>query len=216
MVRTTASGRIGAAHVRKGLLVVSGLLFVALAYHFEWTAPSTALSDAAERGTPRQRDDAGARAAFLAAYPVFMHPRCMNCHPVGDAPLQGDDSHLHAQNVKRGPDGRGKFGMKCSACHQDVNLAGENMPPGNPNWHLPPPNMRMVFEGKTPGQLCRQLKDTRQNGGKTTEQLVHHVSEDSLVLWGWNPGDGRTKPPSHAEFVQNMRAWVDKGAACPE
>ena len=26
----------------------------------------------------------------------------MNCHPAGDAPLQGDDSRVHAQNVKRG------------------------------------------------------------------------------------------------------------------
>ncbi len=47
------------------------------------------------------RDDAAARAAFLAAAPVFTHPRCQNCHPAGDAPLQGDDSHPHAQNVKR-------------------------------------------------------------------------------------------------------------------
>ena len=37
-----------------------------------------------------------------------MHPRCMNCHPSGDVPLQGDDSHLHVQNVKRGDDGQGK------------------------------------------------------------------------------------------------------------
>ena len=56
---------------------------------------------------PRDKDDAGARAAFLAAYKVLMHPRCMNCHPSGDVPLQGDDSHLHVQNVKRGEDGKG-------------------------------------------------------------------------------------------------------------
>src|SRR5918997_7040087 len=47
-------------------------------------------------------DDAAARAAFEAAAPVFFYPRCMNCHPAGDAPLQGDDSRVHAQNVKRG------------------------------------------------------------------------------------------------------------------
>ncbi len=46
------------------------------------------------------KEDA-ARAAFLAAYPVFMHPRCLNCHPMAEAPLQGDDSHPHAQNVQR-------------------------------------------------------------------------------------------------------------------
>ena len=99
-------------------------------------------------------DDAGSRAAFLEAYKVLMHPRCMNCHPAGDVPLQGDDSHLHAQNVKRGPDGKGKYALKCANCHQETNLPGENMPPGNPNWHLPPPEMPLVFQGKTPGELA--------------------------------------------------------------
>ena len=162
-------------------------------------------------------DDAAARAAFLAAAPVFTHPRCQNCHPAGDAPLQGDDSHPHAQSVKRGPDGRGKYGMKCSACHQLTNLPGANMPPGAPNWHLPPPNMRMVFVGKTPGELCRQLKDPSQNGGKTIHQIIEHVTSDKLVLWGWNPGEGRTTPPlDHTEFAGLMNQWASNGAACPE
>lgn len=169
------------------------------------------------RGAAEGRDDAGARDAFLEAYKVFMHPRCMNCHPAGDAPLQGDDSRPHAQNVKRGPDGRGLYALKCANCHQAANLPGENMPPGNPSWHLPPPGMRMVFQGRTPGELARQLKNSKENGGKTLEQLLHHVAEDPLVLWGWDPGVGRTEPPlSHAEFVRKMREWIEKGAASPE
>src|ERR1700719_3541014 len=92
-----------------------------------------------------QKDAASSRQGFLAAYKVFMHPRGMNCPPIGDVPLQGDDSHLHTQNVKRGPDGKGKYALKCANCHQDANLSGENMPPGNPNWRLPPPEMRLVF-----------------------------------------------------------------------
>ena len=56
--------------------------------------------------------------AFKEAYKVLMHPRCMNCHPSGDAPLQGDDSHIHAQNVTRGKDGKGVYAMKCSNCNQ--------------------------------------------------------------------------------------------------
>lgn len=162
-------------------------------------------------------DEAESRQAFLAAYKVLMHPRCMNCHPAGDIPLQGDDSHLHAQNVKRGPDGKGRYALKCANCHQESNLPGENMPPGNPNWHLPPPEMPLVFQGKSPAELARQLKDPKTNGNKTLEQLLHHVSEDKLVLGGWEPGDGRTKPPlSHAEFVKKMREWVEKGAVVPE
>jgi hypothetical protein len=91
------------------------------------------------------------------------------------------------------------------------------MPPGHPLWHLPPADMRMVFEGKSPGELCRQLKDPKQNGGKSLEEIYHHIAEDSLVGWGWNPGDGRTLPPmSRPDFAAKIRAWIDSGAACPE
>ena len=82
--------------------------------------------------------------AFIAAYKVFMHPRCMNCHPAGDIPLQGDDSRLHPQGVKRGIDGKGLFALKCKNCHQDTHVAGEHMPPGHAGWHLPPANLKMV------------------------------------------------------------------------
>jgi cytochrome c5 len=163
-----------------------------------------------------QTDEAASRAAFLAAYQVLMHPRCMNCHPKGDQPLQGNDSHIHFQNVQRGPDGKGLFAMKCRNCHQDKNLPGVDMPPGHPEWHLPPTSARMVFEGKSPAELARQLKDPKQNGGKTLEQIVHHSAEDSLVATGWHPGPGRGTPPlTQAEFGRKMREWVDKGAAIP-
>jgi len=166
-----------------------------------------------------QKDDSGARSAFLAAYTVFMHPRCLNCHPVSDVPLQGDGSDFHAQSVRRGASGHGKYGMKCGACHQKANLPGENMPPGvSSEWHMPPAEMRMVFEGKSPKDLCRQLKNPQLNGGrKTLEAAIEHLEADPLVLWGWRPGDGRSIPPmSHAEFVQKMRQWASNGGACPE
>jgi mono/diheme cytochrome c family protein len=158
------------------------------------------------------------RAAFLQAYTVLMHPRCMNCHPSGDAPLQGDDSHVHLMNVQRGADGKGVYALKCSNCHQDRNLRGAHMPPGNPIWHLPPANMRMVFQGKSPAQLAMQLKDPKQNGGKSLQDLIKHVSEDDLVInSGWNPGDGRTLPPlTHEEFAAKFTEWIEKGAAIPD
>src|SRR5882672_8754726 len=43
--------------------------------------------------------------AFMQVYKVLMSPRCMNCHPAGDQPLQGDDSHIHTMSVQRGKDG---------------------------------------------------------------------------------------------------------------
>ncbi|HWW95175.1 MAG TPA: hypothetical protein VN375_17540 [Vicinamibacteria bacterium] len=156
------------------------------------------------------------RQAFLAAYPVFAHPRCVNCHPRGDQPLQGDSGVPHAQRVKRGPAGLGQYAVKCAACHQTQNLAGAHMPPGAPNWHLPPPSMPMVFEGLTPGELCRQLKDPARNGGKVLTQIVVHVTQDPLVGWGWAPGEGRTPAPGdRAAFAARVKSWADQGAACP-
>jgi mono/diheme cytochrome c family protein len=180
------------------------------------------------------KNDAAARAAFLEAYKVFMHPRCVNCHPVGDAPLIGEDSRPHISfRLRRGADGQGVFAVKCGNCHQAQNQPGLHMPPGapyplkdgvedqahrsEPRWHLPPATTPMIFEKRTPGQLCRQLLDKGQNGGLTPEQLVHHVNRDPLVLWGWEPGEGRSTPPlSHAEFVQKVSEWVNKGSACPK
>ena len=192
--------------------MTGAVLLIVLNQPKRWTGLTTASG-----ATTLVRDDSLSRAAFQQVYKVFMHPRCMNCHPSGDVPLQGDDSHPHGQNVKRGPDGKGKYALKCANCHQDTNLPGWNMPPGNPNWHLPPPDMKMVFQGKTPGELARQLKNPRQNGGKTLDQILHHVSEDKLVIGCRNPGDGRTKPPlTHDEFVRRVREWIENGAASPE
>jgi hypothetical protein len=164
-----------------------------------------------------QRNDARARELFASIIPVLKHPRCLNCHATGDFPRQGDDSRPHIQNVKRGADGHGKYGQKCSACHQEHNVAGLNMPPGAPNWHLPPASMPMIWEGRTPGQICRQIKDPKQNGGKTIAQIIEHVTADKLVMWGWNPGEGRTPVPMpHDEFARRFQDWARFGAACPQ
>ncbi len=156
-------------------------------------------------------------AAFVQVWRVFTSPRCQNCHPAGDAPLQGDDSHVHAQDVKRGVDGHGVTAMRCNTCHQDKNLPGANMPPGNPKWGLPAANNKMVFVGRIASQLCRQLKDPTQTGGRNLAQLLEHVAGDDLVGWGWSPGDGRTLPPlSRADTVAALREWIDDGASCPQ
>jgi cytochrome c5 len=162
-------------------------------------------------------DAAASREAFLQIYKVFTSPRCQNCHPAGDSPLQGDDSHAHLQNVKRGRDGHGVYGMRCETCHQTANLPGANMPPGNPKWSLPASDLKMVFVGRTPAELCRQLKDPQQTGGRSLAQLFEHVSFDDLVGWAWNPGTGRIPPAlSRANTVAQMKIWIDGGAACPQ
>lgn len=143
-----------------------------------------------------------------------MHPRCMNCHPAGDVPLQGDDSHLHAQGVKRGLDGKGLYALKCKNCHQDTDLTGDNLPPGHPSWHLPPASRKMVFEGKTPRQLAMQFKDPKQTGFTSMSKFIHHVEDDGLVRHSFTYG---VKPPlTHEEFVAKVKEWIEKGAVLPD
>jgi len=157
------------------------------------------------------------REAFLEVYKVFTSPRCQNCHPAGDSPLQGDDSHVHLQNLRRGKDGHGVYGMRCDTCHQTTNLPGEHMPPGNSKWSLPAPEHKMVFVGRSPAELCRQLKDPKQTGGRSLQQLLEHVSTDDLVGWAWDPGTGRTPPPlSRSDTTMQMKIWIEGGAACPQ
>jgi hypothetical protein len=191
-------------------LLISGAAAAALCV--AWACDST-----------EKRDDApseGAAQASLEAwstiYAVLQHPRCVNCHPSDGIPRQGEDFRPHAQLVQGGPDGRGRFAQRCDACHQTANLPGAHQPPGAPNWHLPPPHMPLVFAGKTPTELCEQMKDPARNGGRSPERVLEHLTQDPLVLWGWAPGEGR--PPvstPHAELLRAMRTWIDGGCGCP-
>jgi len=159
---------------------------------------------------------AGDGSLFTAFVPVLRHPRCMNCHSKGDFPRQGDDGHPHSMNVRRGPDGHGITAEKCSTCHQDHNLAGAHLPPGAPSWGLPPANMPMIWQGLTDAQLCESIKDQKQNKGRNIDQLVEHLTEDKLVMWGWDPGEGRTPVPMpHNEFSAKVKQWQAAGAPCP-
>jgi hypothetical protein len=90
------------------------------------------------------------------------------------------------------------------------------MPPGAHGWTLPPPETKMVFIGLTPAALCAVVKDPKQTNGRDLPAMLAHVTEDRLVLWGWDPGVGRA-PVSvpHAEFVAAFKTWMDAGAPCP-
>jgi hypothetical protein len=167
---------------------------------------------------PGEKTSGSARTpAWSTVYEVLQHPRCLNCHPAGDTPLVGERSEPHPQNVQRGADGTGLFAMRCAACHQTENTPGAHMPPGAPTWHLPHPSTPLVFEGLTSGELCQKLRDPAHNGGRAPEALVHHVEQDALVLWAFEPGEGRAPVSTpHADFVAAMRAWVGGGCDCPE
>jgi hypothetical protein len=145
---------------------------------------------------------------------VLLSPRCRNCHPAGDAPLQGDEPPVrHAMNISR----RSAIaGLACTACHREANHPQPGAPPGAPGWGMPSAAVPMVFEGRTPRELCLQLLDPAKTGGRDLAALREHLAHDALVRWAWSPGPGRAKPPiGHAELMRSVQAWIDAGAPCP-
>jgi hypothetical protein len=169
------------------------------------------------KSTPPTQEQA--LAGWETVRSVLQHPRCQNCHPADDIPLQGDQGQPHNQMVQRGADGFGEVGARCQTCHGNANPPasyGAHTPPGNAKgWHMPKPEMPMVFVGRSSGALCAQIKDPAQNDHKDMAALRTHL-DDPLVLWGWEPGFGRTPVPvPHADFVAAFETWAAGGAPCP-
>jgi hypothetical protein len=151
------------------------------------------------------------RAIFGEAAKVLMHPRCMNCHPATDRILQGNDKHPHQPVATRQ--------TPCVTCHTDRNFtlqerASYRSIPGHPRWMAAP--IEMAWEGKSVGEICRQIKDPDRNGGRNLSLLHEHLAHDDLVAWGWQPGEGRDPAPgSQALLGELIQAWIDTGAQCP-
>lgn len=160
--------------------------------------------------------DRSARSAalFAEASQALLSPRCVNCHPAGDSPLQGNADRVHEPPIVRTRNGMGIVGMQCDTCHGRENYDPGRVP-GAPHWRLAP--QQMAWEGLTPAQLCAQLKDPARNGNRTLAKLAEHFREDELVAWGWAPGAGREPAPgSQEELAALVDAWIATGAACPE
>lgn len=152
-------------------------------------------------------------ALFTEAGKVINSPRCLNCHPAGDRPTQSNALNPHQPWVVRGADGFGAAAMRCATCHQAANYDNARTP-GHPKWHLAPASM--AWQGRTLGQICEQIKDKSRNDNMDMAKLVHHMAEDTLVGWAWNPGAGRTPAPgTQKEFGALIKAWAEAGSFCP-
>ncbi len=198
-----------------GLLVMLGLL---VGLMDKSLAESTAALAGPEQFAAIADDRQRAVQLFEEMGKVLQHPRCVNCHPKGERPLQGDGMVLHQPPVYRGVGGMGLAGMRCNTCHGQENVAyatAEGSIPGHQVWHLAPASMG--WEDKSLGEICVQIKDKERNGGKTLAELQAHNAKDGLVGWGWHPGEGREPAPGdQATFGALTKAWIEAGAHCPQ
>jgi hypothetical protein len=96
--------------------------------------------------------------------------------------------------------------------------------PGKPFWFMAPASMAWETAPGVPmtgAELCAQLKDKSRNGNRGLKDLLHHITDEPLVNWSFNPGtrpngEARTLPPiSHAELIAVFQHWMEEGAPCP-
>ena len=186
------------------LVAVSGLLALpAISEDLRPASELASIADETERSV----------ALFTEAGKVLQHPRCVNCHPSGDVPRQGEDGGLHEPPVDRGMGGLGVVGMQCMTCHHDANFDPGRVP-GAPHWRLAP--RRMAWEGLSLAEICEQIKDPERNGHRDLDDIVEHMAKDALVGWGWQPGADREPVPGTWEvFGELIEAWAETGAVCP-
>ena len=97
---------------RRGWLGVALSLAITVVASAEQPAHTAAPKPATQ--PPSAPASTGA-AAFMEVARVLQHPRCMNCHPIGDAPLQTDQSRPHLMNISRTSEAAG---LECATCHQ--------------------------------------------------------------------------------------------------
>ncbi|MDF1696147.1 MAG: hypothetical protein P1U56_09960 [Saprospiraceae bacterium] len=157
--------------------------------------------------------------AFDKMMQVLMHQRCVNCHPAGDVPIKGEDSHVtRSLGISGGEKGHGLKSINCQTCHTDENNDFSGVP-GAPHWALAPKSM--AWEGKTRVEIATQMMDPKLNGGRSAKEIMEHLTEHELVLWAWDPGvdaEGtprETPPVSKDEYIAAVKEWINKGAIIP-
>ena len=183
-----------------------------------------AMTNAFELDAPAETDDT-ATSSLLDGDPfdkmmaVLTHKRCVNCHPSDDHPRQGEDSHVHNFGVMRGEDNHGMAALRCESCHQHENNNYSGVP-GAPEWSLAP--IKMAWDGLSRVEIAKSMLNPENNGGRTLDEIVEHLTEHELVLWAWEPGvdsegNPREKPPvPKEEYIKAVKEWAAAGAVIPE
>ncbi len=154
--------------------------------------------------------------AFNKMMDVLTHQRCLNCHPSDNVPKQGEDGHAHRFEITRV---HSKNVTNCNTCHQDTNNNFSGVP-GAPEWALAPHKMR--WKGLSRVEIAKSMMNPENNGNRSPEDIMHHLTEHPLVLWAWEPGIGvdgkpRELPPVPVdEYIAAVKTWIELGAQIPE
>jgi len=156
---------------------------------------------------------------FTKMMDVLTHKRCVNCHPSDNFPRQGEDSHIHNFGVQRGADNHGVAALRCETCHSHENNDYSGVP-GEHEWSLAPISMR--WQGLSRVEIAKSMLDRKNNGNRSLDEIVKHLTEHALVLWAWEPGidaagnPRETPPVPKDEYIKAVKEWAAAGAPIPE
>lgn len=173
------------------------------------------VKDEFDDGKKDGKDSVASIAAFMEVYKVLKSPRCMNCHPAGEIPLQSDDKPYPYHVSKKGE--RRPWIVRHEMCQLPPTrkFAWRAHAPRQPEMGAAAGKHENGFENKMPHELALQVVDYNRNGHKNKEQLLKHA-RDTLVKSGWNMGGGRMPPPlSYAAFLKVWDTWIKTGAYAP-
>ena len=196
------------------------ILFLIMGITFGFTALSAEKESAGEMTTLATHGLANAEETnFDIMMKVLTHKRCVNCHPSDNHPRQGEDMHKHYFEVQRGEKNYGIAAVQCETCHQHENNDFSGVP-GAPEWSLAPISMRWL--GLSRIEIAKSMLNKENNGNRSLDDIVKHLTEHELVLWAWKPGidaagNPREKPPVPVEeYIAAVKAWAAEGAPIPE
>ncbi len=156
--------------------------------------------------------------AFDTMMDVISHPRCINCHPSDRIPKRGMNAIPHPFGMDGAESNLSYETLLCAACHGEENDLSSGKP-GAPHWDLAPASM--AWDNLTREEIAKSMLNPKNNGNRSYEDILKHLTEDELVLWAFNPGthpDGtaRVKPPvSEEDFKEAVKTWFKNGAIIP-
>ena len=204
----------GASHRGWLALAAAGML----------AAPSHASDETTLSVLPTQVSREDGLAAWDRIYEVASHPRCANCHVgASDRPMWSGPSYgkarPHGMNIRAGDSRIGVEYVPCATCHVEdpANGRGNPAPHEAPRvaapWRLAP--VEADWFGRTPEEICTQLRDPERNGGRDMAELASHLDHDVILHWAWSPGGGREPAPySLEDHVRDILTWGNAGFPC--
>lgn len=195
--------------------VASGCLAALLALG----PPGNARAQAPPPSPPSPQSSADPIDLFKEIYPVFAHPRCVNCHGVVQS-FPGNIRSVNATHHNE-PEGDSQIAGNCALCHDTPKVL-------ETAWQFVAP-AHMSFVGKDLEQMCALQSDearsfddaVNSHSGTVAGTYLHHLINDPLIDAGFEgrAGGDNIDPPqpppmSKADFLAAAKKWIDAGAGC--